>query len=106
MELGELSEPRKLAPVFVVKVSRPYFSTSPQGAREKLGLGTRLVIHQTLPSLSTLAPPIQEGSGNQTMNHAHCETISGADPGGTNQRKSNHGRLPAHVDVAQKFMQT
>ena len=25
-----------------MKVSRPYFSTSPQGAREKFGLGTRL----------------------------------------------------------------
>ena len=35
----------KLAPVFAVKVSRPYFSTSPQGAREKFGLGTRLVRH-------------------------------------------------------------
>ena len=29
-------------PVFAVKVSRPYFSTSPQAAREKFGLGTRL----------------------------------------------------------------
>ena len=32
----------KLAPVFVVKVSRPYFLTRQQGACEKLGLGTRL----------------------------------------------------------------
>ena len=32
----------KLAPVYVVKVSRPYFSTSPQGAHKKFGLGTRL----------------------------------------------------------------
>ena len=34
----------KLVPVFVVKVSRPYFSTGLQGAREKFGLGTRLLI--------------------------------------------------------------
>ena len=32
----------KQGPVFIVKVSRPYFSKSPQGAREKYGLGTRL----------------------------------------------------------------
>ena len=32
----------ELAPVFAVKVSRRYFSTGPQGAREKFGLGTRL----------------------------------------------------------------
>ena len=32
------------APVFAVKVSRPYFSMSPQGAREKFGLGTRLFL--------------------------------------------------------------
>ena len=30
------------APVLPVKVSRPYFLMSPQGAREKFGLGTRL----------------------------------------------------------------
>ena len=36
----------KLAPVFAAKVSRPYFSTSPQGAREKFGLGTRLKADQ------------------------------------------------------------
>ena len=29
------------------------------------------VIHQTLPSLASLAPPIQEGSGNQTSAWAH-----------------------------------
>ena len=32
----------KHAPVFAPKVSRPYFSKSPQGVREKFGLGTRL----------------------------------------------------------------
>ena len=31
----------KLAPVFVVKVSRPYFSTRPQGTREKFGVWGR-----------------------------------------------------------------
>ena len=31
----------KHAPVFVVKVSRPYFSTRPQGAREKLDVWGR-----------------------------------------------------------------
>ena len=28
----------KLAPVYIVKVSRPYFSTRPQGVREKFGV--------------------------------------------------------------------
>ena len=55
------------APVLPVNVSRPYFSTRPQGARAKnlvSGDETRgRVIQQTL---SFLAPPIQEGSGNQT----------------------------------------
>ena len=32
----------KHAPVFIVKVSRPYFLNSPQGAHEKFGLETRL----------------------------------------------------------------
>ena len=32
----------KHAPVFVVKVPRPYFSKSLQGVHEKFGLGTRL----------------------------------------------------------------
>ena len=31
----------KQAPVFVVKVSRPYFLTRPQGAREKFGVWGR-----------------------------------------------------------------
>ena len=31
----------KLAPVLVVKVSRPYFSTRPQGTREKFGVWGR-----------------------------------------------------------------
>ena len=38
------------APVLPVNVSRAYFSTSPQGAREKLGLGTRLLCSPILRS--------------------------------------------------------
>ena len=37
---------RKHVPVFVVGVSRPYFSTSPQGASDKFGLETKFQVIQ------------------------------------------------------------
>ena len=46
----------KHAPVFIMKVSRPYFSKSPQGAHEKFGLGTRL--HPIL-QVTTVLPNVQ-----------------------------------------------
>ena len=36
------------APLLPVNVSRPYFSTRPQGAREKLCLGTRLLLERAI----------------------------------------------------------
>ena len=46
----------KHAPIFVVKVSRPYFSTSPQGAHEKFGLGMRLDWNKRLGWLDLTRP--------------------------------------------------
>ena len=50
----------ELAPVFIVKVSRPYFLKSPQGAHEKFGLGTRLhpilQVTTVLPNVYKLLP--------------------------------------------------
>ena len=43
-------------------------STLTAGIQLWIPIGGR-VIHQTLPSLSFLSPPIQEGSGNQTSYH-------------------------------------
>ena len=61
----------KLAPVFVVKVSRPYFSTRPQGAREKFGLGTRLVSSRYSRTTRPLVPrPKSYQSGNETVGKA------------------------------------
>ena len=47
----------KLAPVFVVKVSRPYFFTSLQGARKKFGLGMSLMLNQLWTTLSIVPMP-------------------------------------------------
>ena len=38
----------KLVPVFIVKVSRPYFSMSPQGAHKKIWSGDKTMSHQAL----------------------------------------------------------
>ena len=46
----------KHASVFVGKVSRPYFSKSPQGVREKFGQGTRLVDWQLIVSIPRKQP--------------------------------------------------
>ena len=52
----------KLAPVFVVKVSKPYFSTRPQGTREKFGLDTQALSHFTIL-------PAMKRPGNKTYHN-------------------------------------
>ena len=56
-----------------MKVSRPYFSTSPQGAREKFGLGTRLMVASFPGPLREFRTVSDEraGPGNEARLMAH-----------------------------------